>query len=147
MKKVTKIDFEKLRQLIMYFKAPNNVHSAPSDVINASLQRLYDETQPTMAYLINYYYEKMDESGEEVTNNPFSGMTKKGAVLYALNMGYRKLDSFLKSYGEIFESAMQHYEEASAKKLEEVLKQNLGNMTGEQFILLLQEYDKRKASL
>ena len=147
MSKITEEDFEKIRKWVSIMNLPPDPHRDPYTV----RQKPYEEAKPAATFLIQYHFKFIDhDDGEKsvISSGPRPyGSTVTERAIIALNNGFDVYGSFgekfLEKYPTLLENAIVHYKSKREERLTKALSTSLSEMTGEQFLVLLQEYRRR----
>ena len=150
MTKITDADFEKVRKYVAIMSQP----PGGIDYYNqlAVRQQVYEAARPAAVFLIEYYFKFIKPDNGERSRmgagpRPYNSTVAERAVVALKNdfpfFGHYG-DVFLEQYPDLLEEAIAHYKAKQKERLSQALIESLSTMTGEQLLLILQEYDRRK---
>ncbi|RYE23527.1 MAG: hypothetical protein EOP45_06815 [Sphingobacteriaceae bacterium] len=140
MKPITENDFSKVREYL------SSIKDSQGELVDEShnSSSLHDDVVPVVDFLVRYYYAETESADNEESENAVSqktySLTQKEQVLTDLKENEEK---FLNDYSDLLEESMQHYEADVRKQVEPILEMQVGQMTGQQLLLLLDEHHRQ----
>lgn len=140
MKPITENDFNTVRD---HLSSAKKSRRGLADESNRS-SSLHDDIVPVVDFLVSYYYAKNEsatgEGSENVVNQKAYDSAPKEQVLTDLKENKEK---FLTDYSDLLEESMQQYEADVKERVKPILAMQVGHMTGQQLLLLLDEHHRQ----